>query len=64
MKYNTLNTVKGGKEVEVKGEVVLMLTSKEVDIVICALEDYVKENTLKKAAKELADVYYSHVPLV
>ena len=62
MKYNSLCTLTKGKEVEVKGEVVTILTSKELALVIDSLDEYAKAHPRSKAVKDLKDHFYN-VPM-
>ena len=62
MKYNSLYTIKDGKEVEVKGEVIIILTSKELGLVTDAIDEYAKAHPRSKAVKELKDSFYN-VPM-
>jgi hypothetical protein len=62
MKYNSLCELKNGKEVEVKGEVIIVLTSKELALVTDAIDEYAKAHPRSKAVKSLKDSFYN-VPL-
>ena len=62
MKYNSLCTLVNGKEVEVKSEVVIILTPKELALVTDSLDEYAKARPRSKAVKDLKDHFYN-VPM-